>query len=146
MRTLLACLAFASLPAWAQAPAPSTPAAPAARTPSACGECGVVRSINRKEKQARPATDEGKPSGLVASVPLGGGKVQVGPSQKIGKEAVVTEKSWDVVVQLDDGRFKLVTFDHLPELQPGDRVRVEGNGVVPLAAPRTPLVPAPAKK
>lgn len=145
MRTLLACLALASLPAWAQPAARSTP--PAARAPSACADCGVVRSINRKEKQARPATDEGKPSGLVASVPLGGGKVQVGPSQKIGKEAVVTEKTWDVVVQLDDGRFKLVTFDRMPDLQPGDRVRVEGNGLVPLAAPRAPLVPdIPAKK
>ena len=113
MRTLLAALAWAATQAAAQ---PSTPpAAPATAARAPCATCGVVRSVNLKEKQARPATDEGKPSGLVATVPLGGGKVQVGPSQRLGKEAVITEKTWDVVVQLDDGKFKLVTLDRRPD-------------------------------
>lgn len=141
MRPLLACLVFASAQAAAQLPASPT-APPAASRPAAtCASCGVVRSVNLKEKQARPASDEAKPSGLVATVPLGGGKVQVGPSQRLGKEAVITEKTWDVVVQLDDGKFKLVTLDHRPEVQQGDRVRVEGNALVPLAPAPVPLVP-----
>jgi hypothetical protein len=137
MRTLLACVALAAAQAAAQ---PSTPAA-AAGDRGPCATCGVVRSVNLKEKQARPATDEGKPSGLVATVPLGGGKVRVGPSQRLGKEAVITEKTWDVVVELDDGKFKLVTLDHQPDVQRGDRVRVDGNALVPLAAAPVPLVP-----
>jgi hypothetical protein len=140
MKAWLACVVLGVLPAGAQAPAPSM-TVPAAGTLAPCGDCGVVRSVNRKEKQSRPATDEGKPSGLVATVPLGGGKVRVGPSQKLGREAVITEKSWDVVVQLDDGKFKLVTLDRAPDLQQGDRVRVEGSQLVRLAAPAAPLVP-----
>jgi hypothetical protein len=147
MRTLLASLALAALAAAAQPTPPQAP--PAARALAPCANCGIVRSINLKEKQARPTTDEGKPSGLVATVPLGGGKVQVGPSQKLGKEAVITEKSWDVVVQLDDGKFKLVTLDRRPQVQQGDRVRVEGNQLVvvaPTAAPLVPDVPATPRK
>lgn len=141
MRTLLACLAFATAQAAAQG-IPAQPApAPAARAAAPCATCGIVRSVNLKEKQARPASDEAKPSGLVATVPLGGGKVQVGPSQRLGKEAVITGKTWDVVVQLDDGKFKIVTLDHRPEVQQGDRVRVDGNALVPLAPGPVPLVP-----
>jgi len=148
MRAWAACFALGLLPAWAQAPAPST-AAPSARSVAPCAGCGVVRSVNMKERQDRPATAEGKPSGLVATVPLGGGKVQVGPSQRLGGDAVVTEKSWDIVVQLDDGKFKLVTVDRRPDVQQGDRVRVEGTRLVkPQSAsgPATPPdLPAPKK-
>ena len=139
MRTILAALALAAAQAAAQPSAPPPPTAAGAH--AACATCGIVRSVNLKEKQARPVTGEAKPSGLVATVPLGGGKVQVGPSQRLGKEAVVTEKTWDVVVQLDDGKFKLVTVDRRPEVQQGDRVRVEGNALVPLAPAPVPLVP-----
>jgi hypothetical protein len=148
MRAWPACVALALLPAWSQSPAPPV-TAPAARTVPPCADCGIVRSVNKKEKQERPATAEGKPSGLVATVPLGGGKVQVGPSQKLGGDAVVTEKSWEVVVQLDDGKFRLVRLDRQPEVQQGDRVRVEGNQLVKLqstSGPATPPeVPAPRK-
>ena len=141
MRTLLACLALAAAQAAAQGPAPPPAPAGPRSPPAPCASCGVVRSITLKEKQARPASGEAKPSGLVATVPLGGGKVQVGPSQRLGKEAVITEKTWDVAVQLDDGKFKLVTLDHTPQVQQGDRVRVEGNALVPLAPAPVPLVP-----
>jgi len=140
MKSWPACVALALLPAWAQSPAPS-PAAPSARSVAPCADCGVVRSVNKKEKQDRPATAEGKPSGLVATVPLGGGKVQVGPSQRLGAEAVVTEKSWQVVVQLDDGKFRLVTLDRQPDVQQGDRVRVEGNQLVKLQSASGPATP-----
>jgi hypothetical protein len=127
MKTIaLACLCLLVLPLHAQTSAPVGPAA------AACADCGVIRSIQQKVKQERPTGDQtaSKPSGLVATVPLGGGKVQVGPSQKLGKEAVVSEKTWDVVVRLDDGRLRLVSVDRQPEFQQGDRVRIEGNRLV----------------
>jgi hypothetical protein len=65
-------------------------------------------------------------------VPLGGGKVQVGSSTKLGKEAVVTEKSWDVVVIMDDGKPRVVTVSQQPNFAEGDRVRVDGTQIVPL--------------
>ena len=148
MKMLLACFALAAVDAAAQPATPAAPGVTAPRDGATCPSCGTVRSVSKKEKQARPATDEGKPSGLVATVPLGGGKVRVGPSQKLGKESVVTEKTWDVVIQLDDGKFKLVTLDRAPDVQQGDRVRVDGNQLVRLAGAAAPLVPdvPPAKK
>jgi len=148
MKSWPACVALLVLPAWAQSPAPSvTPSA--VRTAAPCPDCGVVRSVTPKEKQDRPVTAEGKPSGLVATVPLGGGKVQVGPSQRLGGDTVVTEKSWDVVVQLDDGKFKLVSVDRRPDVDQGDRVRIEGRQLVKLqsaSGPATPPdLPAPRK-
>jgi hypothetical protein len=126
---VLACLCLVVLPLHAQNAAPVAPAA------AACAQCGVIRSIQEKVKQERLTGDQvaSKPSGLVATVPLGGGgKMQVGPSQKLGKEAVISEKSWDVVVRLDDGRVRVVSLDRQPEFQLGDRVRIDGNR---LAAP-----------
>jgi hypothetical protein len=92
----------------------------------------VIRSIQQKVKQELPAGDQAasKPSGLVATVPLDGSRAHIGPSQKLGKEAVISEKSWDVVVLLDDGRYRVVTVDRQPEFQIGERVRVEGNRLV----------------
>ena len=140
MKSWAACVALAFFPAWAQSPAPSGNAPPA-RALAPCADCGIVRSVNMKERQDRPVTSEGKPSGLVATVPLGGGKVQVGPSQRLGADAVVTEKSWDVVLQLDDGKFRLVTLDRRPDVQQGDRVRVEGSGLVKLQSASGPATP-----
>jgi hypothetical protein len=145
MRMLLASLTLAALPVAAQAPT-SPGAGPVTPAAARCPDCGVVRSISAKEKQARPDSDASKPSGLVATVPLGGGKVRVGSSTKLGGDAVVTDRTWDVVVILDDGRPRVVTVDERPDVQQGDRVRVEGNRLVPLAPPTAPpaAVPAPA--
>jgi hypothetical protein len=139
MRALLACIGLAVLPALAQAPKP--PATPPPRAAASCADCGVVGSISVKERQQRPATDAGKPSGLVATVPLGGGKVQMGSSTKLGNDVVVSEKSWDVVVRLDDGRLKVVTLNQPPEVQEGDRVRVDGTRLVLIDAASTPATP-----
>jgi hypothetical protein len=141
MRTLLACLGLAALPAFAQAPAPS--AAPRAPLP-ACADCGVVRSVSVVEKQQRPTADAGKPSGLVATVPLGGGKVEVGSSTRLGKDTVVTEKQWNVVVQMDDGRFRVVTVEQQGDWQQGDRVHVEGSRLSRIGAAQPSPTPTPA--
>jgi hypothetical protein len=138
MRTLLACLGLAVLPALAQAPQPKA-AVPS--TVPACADCGVVRSVSVVEKQQQPTTDNGKPSGLVATVPLGGGKVEVGSSTKLGKDAVVTQKQWNVVVQMDDGRFRVVTLDSQGDWQQGDRVHVEGSRLTRMGT--APPAPAP---
>ena len=148
MRSWPACVALVFLPAWAQSPA-SAPGAVGAQTPAACADCGVVRSVRPVEKQSKPATDAGKPSGLVATVPLGGGKVQVGSSTKLGNDVVLTERTWDVVVRLDDGRFRVVSVGEAPGVAEGDRVRVEGTRLVKLqsaASPATPpALPTPRK-
>ena len=137
MRTMAACLcitALAALPSPAQnaKPAATPPAAgvntavPAA-APSACPECGIVRSIRPVVKETKPLPgSEVKPSGLVASIPLDGGKPQVKSSTKIGKDAVVSGTTWEVVVLLDDGRFRVVTTDERGDWKEGDRVRIDG--------------------
>jgi hypothetical protein len=102
---------------------PSSPPPAAAM----CGECGVVRSVRGVTKQIRPseAQEDTKPSGFVASIPLKGGKPQVGSSEKIGKEAPTLSQTWEVIVLLDDGKFRVVTMDRQPDLREGDKVRIE---------------------
>lgn len=124
MRIVVAIL-WCALAACAWAQPPSAPAkAPAASAP--CADCGVVRSVRPVSKELQPTpADEGKPSGLIATVPLGGGEVRAGSSTRIGKDAPNVLTRWEVVVQLDDGRLRLLMLDDKPELAQGDRVRVE---------------------
>ncbi len=148
MRNLLACLILAAAPAWGQAPStgqpPSTGKAPATikapatdkaieRSTVPCANCGVVRSVKviRKELQPTPSM-ESQPSGLIASVPLGGGKPSVGSSNKYGKDAVTISESWEVTVRLDDGRFRLLRLGEEPEVREGDKVRIDANGAITL--------------
>lgn len=126
MRLAFAIVLFAATAATAQ-PASQPPAAA-----SMCGECGVVRSVRGVTKQIRPseAQEDTKPSGLVASIPLKGGKPQVGSSERIGKEAPTVSQTWEVIVLLDDGKFRVVTMDRQPELREGDKVRIDKGKVV----------------
>ena len=127
MRTLLLALLVASIPAWAQAPAPA-PQVPD-KAAATCPDCGVVRSVRVVKREiGSPNTTEGKPSGLVASIPLGGGKPKVGSSSKIGADQVEKSQRWEVTVRLDDGRFRLVTVDEPTELKEGDKVRFDAQG------------------
>jgi len=108
------------------------PASPPTSAKSMCGECGVVRSVRGITKQIRPseAQEDTKPSGFVASIPLKGGKAQVGSSEKIGKEAPTLSQTWEVIVLLDDGKFRVVTMDRQPDLREGDKVRIDKGQVV----------------
>jgi hypothetical protein len=122
MKRLLACLAAAALPVFAQQ-SPAPPPVPAKG--AACTDCGVVTSVNVREKQNEPATDAAKPSGLVATMPLGGGKPKVGPSQRLGGDTTVVTKTWEVIVRRDDGRFQVFTLNADPGLAKGDDVRID---------------------
>jgi hypothetical protein len=128
MKRLLACFAIAALPALAQqAPRVSSPPAPAPLPSKAasCTDCGVVTSVKKVEKQNEPATDAAKPSGLVATMPLGGGKAKLGPSQKLGGDTTVITRTWEVIVRRDDGRFQLFTLNDDPGLVEGDKIRID---------------------
>jgi hypothetical protein len=91
-----------------------------------CGECGEVRSIRSVTKQlGQMPSNESKPSGLVATVPLsGGGKAKVGSSERVGKDEVKSSTTWELIVRLDDGRFRIFTLDKQPDLRQGDKVKI----------------------
>ena len=113
-------IALAACGAWAQKPA--------------CSDCGVVRSVKEIQKEVgAKGTDETKPSGLVATVPLGpgAGKPRVGPSQRVGSDTVASTKRWEVVVLLDDGRARILTLNNQPDVQVGDKVRVQDGQILP---------------
>ena len=147
MRTVLACLLFLAIPAWAQAPATKPMVLPekamdpekamvdkAGVSQKKCLDCGVVTSVRVVKKELPPADSaEVRPSGLVASVPLGGGKAHVGSSAKRdGKDSVITSETWEVAVRLDDGRYRLAILNQKPDLREGDKVKFDANGRVAL--------------
>ena len=141
MRIVPVVLMLYAASAWAQVPAtkatpvtkpsqaPATKAVPA--TSPTCAECGVIRSVQRVTKSAPPApTEAAKPSGLVASVPLGGGKPKVGSSTRVGGDQELKFDRWEVTVRYDDGRFTLVTLDEPGPWREGDKVRVDRGKLV----------------
>ena len=133
MRSCLALVLAIAMPvAWSQnLPDPNKPPAPPV---PACADCGVVTSVRTVTKQEPPVEqNQGKPSGLVASIPLGagGGSPRVGSSTKIGRDVPSVTQSWEVIVRLDDGRYRVVVLDSQPDIGKGDRVRVEDGRLVP---------------
>jgi len=129
MRILLACLVLVATSATAQAPFKKG-------LPNAsCKECGVVTTVRMVRKELRApenATTENAPSGLVANVPLGsgGGKAKVGSSTRYGTDAASVMETWEVIVKLDDGRYRMATLNDKPELKQGDRVEFDKDGKV----------------
>ncbi len=94
----------------------------------------MVTSIRAISKQtAPPPQTAGKPSGLVASIPLGsgGGSPHVGSSTKIGGDVPTVSRSWEVIVKLDDGRYRVVVLDSQPDVAKGDRIKVDDGKLVP---------------
>ena len=90
-----------------------------------CEECGVVRSIRKVESQ-QPIdnVDRSSTAGLVATIPLSGGKPQVGSSSELRKELKPPSVTWEIVVRLDDGRFRVVLQDDPGSLREDDKVKV----------------------
>jgi len=129
MRSVLTCLLlFVSCIAWAQvAPDPPAPPPPNTTVPKGgCADCGVIRSVKVvTKKEPLPPADQAKPSGLVATVPLGGGKVQVGSSTKFGRDVEPTSTRYEVIVRYDDGRYTMVMLDDPGDWKEGDKVRVD---------------------
>ena len=121
MKKLLPLLLLAAVPAWSQAPQAQ------GSSVLTCANCGVVASVAPRVKETALPEEQSelKPTGFVAQIPLGSGKAQIGSSQKIGREAVMTETEYQAIVRLTDGRYQLVILDGRGDWQPGDRVRIE---------------------
>jgi hypothetical protein len=143
MRLVVASLLIAVAPAWAQAPSAPPAAdktqssvlkkkAPAAKGGDMklnCADCGEIRSIRKVTKEIKEENmTPQQPGGLVASIPLGGGKAQVGSSTKVGDEAVRSSSQWEVTLRYDDGRYRLLMLEKQPDFAEGDRVRVDSRG------------------
>ena len=128
MRIALACLLVAAVPALAQVPEMK-----GVPSKGACADCGVVRSVRPTHTETAPsAATDTKPSGLVATVPLGHSseKARVGPSQRVGKDVVTKTDSWEVTILLDDGRVKLMRLTEQPDVREGDKVLVDKDGKI----------------
>jgi outer membrane lipoprotein SlyB len=133
-RILASSIAALSFAAAAQAPSGPAGAPPRSDVLQACSDCGEVRSIRRVEREPRApnALPEPAPSGLVASIPLGGGKTTVGSSTREERLRDPPLVTYEVIVRLEDGRVRIVVQDEEPVgLKMGDRVRVEENKVRP---------------
>ena len=142
MRAIVASLLIAAASASAQAPSPA-PApdkaqssvlkkkAPAATTDRklGCADCGEILSIRKVTKELKQEDmAPQQQGGLVASIPLGGGKAQVGSSTRVGDDVVRTATRWEVTLRYDDGRYRLLMLDKQPDFGEGDRVRVDSRG------------------
>jgi hypothetical protein len=138
-KVFFALLLCAGIPAWAQGPATPVPATSAAKPRGMCADCGVITSVRSLAKQeaagsaavrnpsneAPPgAVDETKAPGLVASIPLGGGKPKVGSVTKVGNDAPAVTKTWEVIVRMDDGQYRVLTLESQPDYAKDDRVRI----------------------
>ncbi len=110
---------------------PQVPAAADLPKAATCPECGVVQRVKRVESPQRITAEERKSTaGLVASIPLGGGKPTVGSSTDVRAELKPPGVRYEVVVRLDDGRFQVVMQDDAENLREGDKVRVDRGKVV----------------
>lgn len=118
-----------------------------------CPECGTVRSVREVDRELRPPSATGVPASYAGPGDFPGG---LGDSQPIGWVAVarysgesgfskgyvgavgspemrerLTEKSYEIVVKLDNGRYQLVQEDQPPPWQAGDRVKIVMGRLVP---------------
>ncbi|QJR14163.1 hypothetical protein [Usitatibacter palustris] len=131
MRRIATCLLLAAPLAWAQSPSDKPPESSVLVK---CAECGVVRSVKRVEKETRPTeVDKSKPSGFVATIPLGkgAGKPTVGSSNDAQENEKPPVVSYEIIVRLDDGRFRVVIQAEADNIREGDQVKVvEGKVVI----------------
>ena len=130
--SLPAAILFSALAAGAAAQyTPQVPATADAPAAASCPECGVVRSVKRKESTSPITADERKSTaGFVASVPLGGGKPTVGSSSDVRSELKPPVVTFEIVVRLDNGNFQVVTQSDAENLREGDKVRIDRGRVV----------------
>jgi len=107
------------------AQAPAQPPQDSIMVRKTCDECGVVRSIRKVEsQQPLESADRGSTAGLVATIPLQGGKPQVGSSSDLRRELKPPTVTWEIVVRLDDGRFRVVMLEEPGNLREDDKVKV----------------------
>lgn len=111
-----------------------------------CPECGTVRSIREVDREMAPPRTSADPPGYVSpgDFPGGlGGNLSSGwvatarykPGDGLSRGYVgavgspelqenLTERSYEIIVKLDNGRFQLVREDRPPAWQVGDRVKI----------------------
>jgi outer membrane lipoprotein SlyB len=130
-----------------------TGAALAADPAPSCPDCGTVRSIREVDREMAPPPTSAEPAGYTSpgDFPGGlGGNLSAGwvatarykPGDGMSRGYVgavgspelreqLTERSYEIVVKLDNGRFQLVREDQPPAWQVGDRVRIVMGKLLP---------------
>jgi outer membrane lipoprotein SlyB len=130
----------------APAPQPSyaqSSAAPAQRQAATCSTCGTVQSVEPISTQGQ-ASGLGAVGGAVAGGLLGNqfgagngrtamtvvGALGGGLAGNEVEKRVRAETVYRVYVRMDTGKTRYWTYQSAPGVQPGDRVRLENNGLV----------------
>lgn len=130
----------------APAPQPSyaqTSAAPAQQKAATCSTCGTVQSVEPIRTQGS-ASGIGAVGGAVAGGLLGNqfgagngrtamtvvGALGGGLAGNEVEKRVRSETVYRVYVRMDTGKTRYWTYQSAPGVQPGDRVRLENNGLV----------------
>ncbi|VVD80731.1 glycine zipper 2TM domain-containing protein [Pandoraea fibrosis] len=130
----------------APAPQPSyaqTSAAPAQQQAATCSTCGTVQSVEPIRTQGS-ASGIGAVGGAVAGGLLGNqfgagngrtamtvvGALGGGLAGNEVEKRVRSETVYRVYVRMDTGKTRYWTYQSAPGVQPGDRVRLENNGLV----------------
>ncbi|AJE99400.1 glycine zipper 2TM domain-containing protein [Pandoraea apista] len=130
----------------APAPQPSyaqTSAAPSQQKAATCSTCGTVQSVEPIRTQGS-ASGLGAVGGAVAGGLLGNqfgagngrtamtvvGALGGGLAGNEVEKRVRSETVYRVYVRMDTGKTRYWTYQSAPGVQPGDRVRLENNGLV----------------
>lgn len=140
-----------------KSPAPKTATAPAGATTArnACADCAVVQAVTAIERRGEP-TGLGAVGGAVAGGLLGSqmgggsgkdamtviGAVGGGVAGHHMERKMRSTTEYRVRVAMADGSTR--TLSHPTRLAVGERVRVQGDRLVALAAPAATPSPAPA--
>lgn len=126
---------------------------PPGDTGATCPSCGTVRSVREIDRERPLPAPPGKPGAGMAAGDFPGG---LGTSHPVGWMATsnyrpgqgwregyvgavgspemrenLKEKSWEIVIRLDNGKYQLVKEDQPPQWQAGDRVKVVMGKLVP---------------
>lgn len=133
----------------APAPSPSQPsyaqqsAPPAQQQAATCSTCGTVQSVQPIRTQGH-ATGLGAVGGAVAGGLIGNqfgagngrtamtvvGALGGGLAGNEVEKNVRSDTVYRVYVRMDTGKTRYWTYQQAPGVQPGDRVRLENNGLV----------------
>ncbi len=142
-------LALASSAAWAGYACPPESSTSGGWTPlecvqakkPVCADCGTVESVNMVETE--DASGLGAVAGAVAGGVLGNqvgkgkgktlatviGAVGGGVAGHYGEKYLRKKTRWDVVVLMEEGTHRTVSYDEAPDLKAGDKVKVNGNSL-----------------
>jgi outer membrane lipoprotein SlyB len=135
-------LATTQPPPPAPAPAPVAQAAPAA---PACANCGVVQSVSAYQVKPRNSTvgmiggavvggvvgNQIGDGGLNTLATLGGAAGGAYVGNEIGKRMEKGKTRYKVVLRMDDGRTRTLTYASRPQFAAGSHVRLENGRMLP---------------